>query len=338
MNRVGRPSVAARPLRGYLYIAGATFLWGVSATLGRAAFTGRLLPAGQVPSSTNGPLDPLVLSQMRTSISFLVLLPVLIWVRRRRGGSEKGCRSLLIARGDWSSLILLGVLGTAASNYFYYLAIERTNVATAIMLQYTAPVWVLLYLAARGHHKPTAKQYAAVALAVAGIAVLMDLFGSAQFHPDRIGVMAAMLSAFAFAFYNVAAHRVLERYDRWTVLLYVLGSAAVFWACVDPPWKIVADHFSRAEWWFLILFALVSALAPFALYIAGLEYLEPTRAMIASCTEPVFSIAIAALALGELVRPVQTLGIAMVLGAIVVVELPSRRGRQEEAAIIEPIE
>jgi drug/metabolite transporter (DMT)-like permease len=274
---------------------------------------------------------------MRTTISFLVLFPVLVWFRSRQGGQRGGCRSLLIPRADLFPMILLGVVGTAAANYFYYLAIQRTNVATAIMLQYTAPVWVLLYLAARGRHKPTAKQYAAVALAVAGIAVLMDLFGSAQFHLDQIGVAAAIVSAFAFAFYNVAAHRVLERYDRWTVLLYVLGSAALFWAIVDPPWKIIADHFSRSEWWFLILFALVSALAPFALYIAGLEYLEPTRAMIASCTEPVFSIGIAALALGELVRPVQMLGIAMVLGAIVVVELPTRKGRTA-VAVIEPIE
>jgi len=42
------------------------------------------------------------------------------------------------------------VLGVAVSNYFYYVAIQKTNVATAIILQYTAPVWVLLYVVARG--------------------------------------------------------------------------------------------------------------------------------------------------------------------------------------------
>ena len=45
--------------------------------------------------------------------------------------------------------------GVAASNYFYYLAIQRTNVATAIIVQYTAPVWVLVYMAARGLEKAT---------------------------------------------------------------------------------------------------------------------------------------------------------------------------------------
>ena len=53
-------------------------------------------------------------------------------------------------RADVGKLLLLGVLGLSASNFFYYLAIQRTSVAMAIMLQYTAPVWVLAYLTAPG--------------------------------------------------------------------------------------------------------------------------------------------------------------------------------------------
>src|SRR5579862_8871220 len=63
-----------QPLRGYLYIASAAFLWGVAANLGRAAFTGRLLPQGQ----TLRPIDPLILSQSRTTFSFVVLLFALL--------------------------------------------------------------------------------------------------------------------------------------------------------------------------------------------------------------------------------------------------------------------
>jgi drug/metabolite transporter (DMT)-like permease len=65
-------------------------------------------------------------------------------------------------------------------------------------------------------------------------------------------------------------------------------------------------------------------LVPFAFYFAGLEYLRPTQAIIVSCLEPVFSILIAAIALKEVVGPLQGLGIAMVLGAILVVQRPTR--------------
>ena len=91
---------------------------------------------------------------------------------------------------------------------------------------------------------------------------------------------------------------------------------------VNPPWKVAAAHYSGEQWLFLLLFSLISVLAPFSFYFAGLQHLEPTRAIVVSCLEPVFSIIIAAIALGEIMRPLQVAGIVLVLAAIVVVQLP----------------
>ena len=151
-----------------------------------------------------------------------------------------------------------------------------------------------------------------------------------------LGVSAALLAAFSFAFYNVGGHRVLVRYDRWKVLLWVLVGTSSFWLCVNPPWKILAAHYDRRQWAFMLVFSLVSVLGPFSCYFAGLQYLEPTRAIIVSCLEPVFSIVLTALALGELVRPMQTAGIVLVLIAIVLIQLPERARGDE--LLVEPIE
>lgn len=314
----------AHPLRGYLYIGGAALFWGIAATLGRAAFTGRLLPGGALRA-----INPLILSQSRTTLSLLVLLPVLL-VRR-------GAPSLRVPARDALRFLLIGVLGVAASNYLYYLAIQRTNVATAIILQYTAPVWVLLYTALRGGQRPSWRRSAAVGLAVVGCALAVGFVGSGGLSLDPVGVSAALLAAFSFAFYNVGGHSVLARYDRWKVLLWVLVSASLFWMFINPPWKIVAAHYDRAQWEFMLMFSLLSVLGPFSCYFAGLQHLEPTRAVVASCLEPVFSIVIAAIALGELLRPLQTLGIAVVLVAIVLIQLPERVAREQEL-VVEPIE
>jgi drug/metabolite transporter (DMT)-like permease len=315
----------AHPARGYFFIASATFLWGVAATLGRAAFTGRLLTSGEALR----PIDPLILSQTRTTFSFLVLLPVLFLMR--------GPRRLRLPGADIGRLLMLGVFGVAASNFFYYLAIQRTNVAIAIIVQYTAPVWVLLYMVLRGLQRATAQRVAAVALALTGIALVIGIVGSGKMQLDTVGVIAAMLAAFSFAFYNVAGHSILARYDRWTVLLYVTGSTALFWIIVNPPWKIAAAHYSSTEWGFLLVFSMVSVLAPFSLYFAGLQHLEPTQAIVVSCLEPVFSILIASVVLGEVMRPLQTLGIILVLAATLVVQMRDRRS-QEPVTVIEPID
>lgn len=233
-------------------------------------------------------------------------------------------------------MILLGVLGVAASNYFYYLAIQKTNVATAIILQYTAPVLVLFYSVARGLQQATPKRVSAVLLAVVGSALAIGVVGAGGIKLNAAGVTAAMVAAVSFAFYNIAGHAILTKYDRWIVLLYVTMSAGAFWLFVNPPWKLVAVHYSGVEWGFLLVFAVVSVLAPFSFYFAGLQHLEPTRAIVASCLEPVFSIVIAAIVLGEVLRPVQSIGIVIVLVAIVLVQLPDRTGG--ESAIVEPIE
>lgn len=311
-----------QPVRGYIYIAAATFFWGISATLGRAAFTGRLPGLQQV-----NPIDPLILSQGRATFSFLVLLPILMLLRGRH--------SLRLPARDLGQLFLIGILGVAASNYFYYLAIQRTNVATAIIVQYTAPIWVLLYTVARRLQKPTLQQVAAVGLAVTGIALVIGLFGGGGLRLDAVGLFAALLAAFSFAFYNIGGHDILARRDRWIVLLYTTCSASLFWLVVNPPWRLIAAHYSAAQWLFLLLFSLLSVLAPFAFYFAGLQHLEPTRAIVVSCLEPVFSIVIAAIALGELMRPLQVIGIVFVLAAITVVQLPNRRSA---ATLIEPID
>jgi drug/metabolite transporter (DMT)-like permease len=264
-----------------------------------------------------------------------VLLPLLVGFH--------GWQRIKLPARDLAYCFLLGTLGVAVSNYFYYVAIQRTNVATAIIVQYTAPVWVLFYVVARGQQKLSLQKIVAVALAVTGIALVIGIVGSnlgarQALRLDSYGIFAALLASFSFAFYNVAGHRILARYDRWRVLVWTLVAAAAFWLVVNPPWKILAAHYSPAQWLFLFIFSMISVLGAFSLYFLGLQYLEPTRAIIASCLEPVFSILLAAMLLGEILRPLQMVGIVFVLAAIVIVQRPGHLGVQEESAVVDPIE
>jgi DME family drug/metabolite transporter len=120
-------------------------------------------------------------------------------------------------------------------------------------------------------------------------------------------------------------------------LVWTLTAAASFWLIVNPPWRIAAVHYALGQWVFLFAFSMISVLGAFSLYFLGLQHLEPTRAIIASCLEPVFSILLAALLLGEVLRPIQTVGIVFVLAAIVIVQRPSR-SVAEESVVVEPIE
>jgi drug/metabolite transporter (DMT)-like permease len=308
-NASTNSSAPNHPLRGYLSIAAAALCWGVAATLGKAVFSGRLLAGSQ----TVRPIDTLILTQTRVSFGLLILAPLVLW----RGGRD----ALRLPARDVLRCVVLAVFGVAGSNFFYFYAISKTTVATAIILQYTAPVWVLLYLVARRRQRAAAQRVTAVAAAVAGCALVVG--GHLRANP--VGVVAGLGAAFSFAFYNLYGHGLLARYDRWRVLVYTLLGATIFWLVINPPWKLVA-RYSIQEWGFLLVFSVLSVLLPFSFYFAGLQYLDATRAIVTSCLEPVFAIVLAAAFVSESLQAIQVVGIGVVLVATVLVQLPSRRG------------
>jgi drug/metabolite transporter, DME family len=328
------PSNKSHPLRGYIFIAAATFFWGLSAAMGRAVFSGRLLGGMQALR----PIDPVILAQSRTTLSLLVLVPILLL----RNHSSLRVRGKYVVQ-----FFLLGILGVAASNFFYFYAIEKTTVALAIVLQYVAPVWVLLYMLARRLQRPTARRISGVILAVVGCGLAVGGIAAQRGFPwlaisgprfDTLGVIAAEMAAISFAFYNVYGQHLLQLYDRWTVLLYALLGAAVFWLIVNPPWKIITQHYSSGQWLFMAVFAITSMLVPFSLYFSGLQHLDPTRAIVTACLEPVWAILLTAVILGELVSPMQVVGIVVVLSATILIQRPERKDRSEPTIAVEPIE
>jgi drug/metabolite transporter (DMT)-like permease len=312
-------------------VAAATLCWGISASLGRAAFTGRLFGGLQ-------PIDPIILAQARTTLAFFLIAPILWLVRGRKG--------LFLPPREMLQAFVLGVFGLAVSNYAYYLAIQKTTVATAIILQYVAPVWVLLYMVLTGQQRATRSRVWGVLLAVMGCVFAIGVFAGERHAPflvfatgsvklNTVGVLAAEVAAIAFAFYSIYGRHLLQVHDRWAVLTNSLLGAAILWIVVNPPWKIIAAHYSAAQYGYMLLFSITSAAIPFSLYFAGLHHLDATRVIVTAALEPVFSVLIAAISLGEIVTPIQVVGIAIVLSAILLVQRPDPG---TEAIAVDPIE
>lgn len=262
-------------------------------------------------------IDPIILSQTRTTASFLVVATVLLIFKGRAG--------LAMPRKEMLRCLFLGVAGVAASNFFYYYAIAKMSVSLAIILQYTAPAWVLLYLVARRLQAPTMRRVLAVILAVVGITLAIGIVGQHDVRVNWPGVLAGFGAAFSFAFYNIFARDLVSRHRQWKVLVYALLGSALFWAILNPPWKILAAQYSLQQWLFLLAFAFLATLIPFSLYLAGLQYLDATRAIVTSCLEPVFTVVMAAIFVGESFSAIQVVGMVLVVVATIVIQLPENR-------------
>src|SRR5215471_3430523 len=294
--------------RGYLYVAIATFCWGLAAVAARAIFSGRLLPAAHTTE-----ISPLVLSQTRASISFLLLLPLLLAARKMHL-----VPAAVPSRRQFLASLALGCMA-AGSNFFYYFSVQQTSVAVGIMLQYLAPVWVLAYLVARHQQRATAARVSGVVLAVGGCALAVGIAPGRE-HFAVLGVLAGLGASFAFGGYNVLGRALVEKLDRWTVFFFSLCGTTLLWFVVNPWYKLARQVHGATQWEFLLGFAVFSVLIPYALFFSGLRYLDATRAIVTSCLEPVFAIALAWMLLGERIASLQVLGIVSVLAGTIVVQ------------------
>jgi len=295
----------AHPWRGYFLIAAATLCWGAAATVGKAVFNGKVFPGA-------AEISPVMLSQGRTTFALLVLALFLLL--------RRGPRFFRISRRDAVLCMLVGIFGLAGSNFFYYYAIQKSTVAIAITLQYTAPVWVLIYMVLHGRQRATFWQVSAVMMALLGIALTIGLFRSGV-NLSSLGVLAALMASFSFSLYNIGGQALVSRHHQLQVMAYTLFGSVVLWLAVNPPWRIAAQHYNASQWTFLFLFGCLSTLLPYVFYFTGLKYLDPTRAVVTSCLEPVYAIVFAAIFIHEGVSTVQVLGIVAVLAATVMVQV-----------------
>jgi drug/metabolite transporter (DMT)-like permease len=285
-------------MRGRLLVFGATVLWGTSATLARFVFHRR-----QVPS--------LAVVEMRLLFSVAVLGP---WLALRRPAL------LRVARRDWGYFLILGLFGVAAVQGSYYYSISVLGVGLAILLQYLAPVLIVLFELMRGKAvRP--RTIIAVLAAVAGTALVVGNVDPAAIHAKPLDWAVGFSSAISFAFYVVFSKRGLERYRPETVLFYTFAIAGTFWAVITPPWTIIAAHYDASLWIMFLALGMFSTLVPFSLFYAGLKRLPASEAGIVATLEPVVAVLAAAMWLGEWLTPFEWVGAALVLAAAAISSL-----------------
>ena len=185
--------VRRRPRLGYLLAAVAAAMFAVNGSIAKL-----LLEDGVSASH---------LSQLRVTVSFVLLAGALAVVDRRR---------LRIARADVARMAWLGFAGVAIVQFSYFLAIERMPISVALVIQFTGPAMVLLWLRVAHGRRLKPSLYGAVALSVAGSALVVEVFDAGSI--DGLGVVYALVAAVTFAIYLVGFERAGRSYDAFTTL------------------------------------------------------------------------------------------------------------------------
>jgi drug/metabolite transporter (DMT)-like permease len=284
---------------GFLAVSGAAVLWAFGGTYART-----LIDKGA---------SPLEITEARAWIAFLALGAWTVWRGRARPPAEP-CPPWIV--------VLFG-LSIAAANYFYYSSVATLPVAVAIVIQYTAPGLVVLWLAVAARRRPSVRVVAALAAAFAGVALLSELpdvlsGGGTSLAPR--GVAAAIASAFAFASYIITAERVEKSAGPVGSLARGFGVASVLWIVIQATRGRPDTLLDSLILPGVIVLAVVATIIPFSLFLWGLARIGPSRAGIVSTLEPLSAAILAYFWLDQSLGGVQIAGAALVVAGIAVVQ------------------
>lgn len=304
---------AAR-LRGYLLALLAAACWATGGLTAKWLFTTPGVDNASWPIRPLGiSIDPTALSGGR-ALSAAVILGCYLLLRDRP--------ALRVGRRDLLFFAVFGIAGLAAVHYTYFKTISLTDVATAILLEYLAPVIVLAVGVLFLGHRFNWTLPVGVALSIAGCALVVGAIGGQGLQVSPAGIAWGLSSAAFFAGYSLMGGIASTRYHPLTLLVYGLGFAALFWLVVLGPMPILRLFTSLPTALAVVSMAVISTIIPFAAFLMALRHIAPTNATIASTVEPALAGVGAYALFGETMTLIQLLGGLLVVAAIIVVQLP----------------
>ena len=253
----------------------------------------------------------------------LVLRP---WNRDARGHAGA---ALPPARTVLAGLAL-GALVYSAEAGLFFAALTRMGAGVTELLLYVYPAFVLTAAVLLGRERTSPRSIVALVVATAGAALV--LLGGSAGSLDALGVLLALGAAFGYATYILTSDHIVRGVPPLTLAALVCTGATASFTLAGLAGRQLHYGFGAPGWLWIASIALVSTVLPIGTFLAGVVRVGPSRASIISTVEPVVTVALAWVAMGEVLGPVQVLGGLGVLTAIVVLQSRSPRAIRARVA------
>lgn len=227
-------------------------------------------------------------------------------------------------RKDTFSLLIFSLVGAMTVQLTFLLAIEKSNAATATILQFLSPTIIVAWFAIVRKARPGAFVFAAIATSLIGTFLLVTHGDPTSLSISGAALFWGIASAFAAAFYTTYPSTLIARYGTlpivgWSMLL---GGAMML-----PFYAGQGNHFVVTGGLLLAFFYLVviGTSLTFSLYLNGAQKIGGAKAGILSCAEPLSSALLSLLLLGITFALPDWLGTLLILSSVVLIAMDSRR-------------
>lgn len=208
-----------------------------------------------------------------------------------------------------------GVVSVLLFTVCYFSCQKICSLAVASILLYTAPSFVVVLSALLWREPVTKKKLLALALTLAGCALVCGLF-TGDLTVTAPGILLGLGAGFFYALYSIFGRYALAHYGAMTVTVWTFLFAGPVSLLMLRPARMAAALSSPRQWLLSLGLVVFSTVAPYILYTRGLARVEPGRASIMASLEPAAATLVGALAFGEALSPLTLAGILCVLAGV----------------------
>ncbi|MBY0021059.1 EamA family transporter [Paenibacillus polymyxa] len=303
---------SARKTGLFLVITGAIF-WGISGTVAKKLFQ-------QID------VNWLVTTRLLIAGVLLLALQFLIKDRTQIWGVWKNRRTAF-------QLVVYGLVGMLSVQYTYMASIQQGNAAVATLLQYLAPIMIIIYLILRKHTVFTRKDLSAIFLAVVGCFFLLTNGSISQLSVPTIAIVWGILSAIALALYTLYAIPLLKQYDSLVIVGWAMVIGGFGLSLIHPPWQVDFKTLTLDTYLYLAFVIIFGTMIAFWFYIESLQSLSPKETSFLSSLEPLAAVLTTVFWLKEPFGFFQWVGVICIIGLILLLAFdkkPSSNNQSKE--------
>lgn len=285
-----------RSVRGALLCIFSASLWGFTGTVGQFLFQEMGISSQWLASN-------------RMLAAGILLLLYIYW---RKG---KEIFDIWKNKNDARDMLLFSLIGMLFMQYGYFLAIGHSNAATATVLQYLAPVMIVIYISIRYRKVPSFFEFSAVLCALLGTFLLATHGNIKSLSISPLALFWGLLSAVALAFYTVFPQKLLQRYDTIQLIAWGMLLGGICTNFVAPFWRFqgALNVVSVSCILFVIFFG---AMLPYLTFLYGVKYIGPTKSSLLASVEPLSSTAASVLWLNTKLEWIDYAGIICIIATV----------------------
>jgi drug/metabolite transporter (DMT)-like permease len=253
-----------------------------------------------------------------------VLAAALFWTLVLAGGAAREVRAL--SRRELAAGLALGACGYALQSGCYFAALQRIDASLLSLLLYTFPAMVAAAAVALGRERLDGRRLTALTLALGGLVLVVAGAGTGALDP--LGAGLALAAAVVYATYIMVSDRIVGRMRPHVLSALVgTGAAASLTAGSSLLGQLRPADVTAAGWGWLACLTVVSTVGAILLFFAGLRRVGPTAASILATVEPLVTVILAFLVFRERLGAIQLVGGALVLSAVLVLNVRLARRR-----------